>query len=95
MVIFEVKKSISRSNNEKSHFQQIKLGTCEIPLFHAILSEKSIYGNILLIPNHLQCQEVILKVKNKMAARYFKVKYDFQTYKARNKCNTSCSYNFD
>ena len=27
--------------------------------------------------------------KNKMAARYFKVKYDFSTNKARNKCNTS------
>ena len=35
--------------------------------------------------------------KNKMAARYFKVKYDFLTNEARNKCrpNTSFSYDFD
>ena len=28
------------------------------------------------------------KGKNKMAAKYFKVKYDFSTNEARNKCNT-------
>ena len=32
-VIFKVKKSISRSNEQNYHFQQIKLGTCVIPLF--------------------------------------------------------------
>ena len=32
---------------------QIKLGTCAIPLFHGILSEKYIYGIILLIQDHL------------------------------------------
>ena len=31
------------------------------------------------------------KGKNKMAAKYFKVKYDFLTNEARNKCNTSFS----
>ena len=36
-----------------------------------------------------------LKGKNKMAARYFKVKYDFSTNEARNKCNTSFSCDFD
>ena len=35
------------------------------------------------------------KVKNKMVARYFKVKYDFSTNEARNKCNTSFSCDFD
>ena len=33
--------------------------------------------------------KVLSKVKNKMVARYFKVKYDFSTNEARNKCNTS------
>ena len=31
--------------------------------------------------------KVLSKVKNKMVARYFKVKYDFSTNEARNKCN--------
>ena len=31
----------------------------------------------------------------KMTARYFKVKYDFSTNEARDKCNTSFSCNFD
>ena len=35
------------------------------------------------------------KGKNKMAARYFKVKYGFSTNEARNKCNTSFSCDFD
>ena len=39
--------------------------------------------------------EEFFKGKNKMAARYFKVKYDFLTNEARNKCNTSFSCNFD
>ena len=30
-----------------------------------------------------------------MAAKYFKVKYDFLTNEARNKCNTSFSCDFD
>ena len=30
-----------------------------------------------------------------MAAKYFKVKYDFSTNEARNKCNTSFSCDFD
>ena len=33
--------------------------------------------------------------KNKMAAKYFKVKYDFSTNEARNKCITSFSCDFD
>ena len=70
-------------------------GTCVISLFHGILSEKSIYGNILLIQGNLQGQEVISKVKDKMAVRYFKVKYDFSTNEARNKCNTLFSCDFD
>ena len=63
--------------------------------FHGILSEKSIYYNILLIQANLQGQEVISKVKDKMAVRYFKVKYDFSTNEARNKCNTLFSCDFD
>ena len=39
--------------------------------------------------------KVLSKVKNKMVARYFKVKYDFSTNEARNKCNTSFSCDFD
>ena len=35
------------------------------------------------------------KGKNKMATRYFKVKYNFLTNQARNKCNTSFSCEFD
>ena len=41
--------------------------------FHGILYEKSIYGIILVIQGHLQGLNVIAKVKNKMAAGYFKV----------------------
>ena len=37
----------------------------------------------------------LFKVKNKMVARYFKVKYDFSTNEARNKCNSSFSCDFD
>ena len=33
--------------------------------------------------------------KNKMAARYFKVKYNFSTNEARNMCNTSFPCDFD
>ena len=39
--------------------------------------------------------KVLSKVKNKMVARYFKVKYDFSTTEARNKCITSFSCDFD
>ena len=39
--------------------------------------------------------KVLSKVKNKMVARYFKVKYDFSTNEARNKCNSSFSCDFD
>ena len=53
------------------------------------------YGIILVIQGHLRVRKVIYKVKNKIAARYFKVKYDFSTNEARNKCNTSFSCNFD
>ena len=63
--------------------------------FHGILYEKSIYDIILVIQGHLQGLNVIAKVKNKMAAGYFKVNYDFSTNEARNKCNTSFSCDFD
>ena len=33
LVIIKVKRSISRSNKQKHHFYQLKLGTCVIPLF--------------------------------------------------------------
>ena len=39
--------------------------------------------------------KVLSKVKNKMVARYFKVKYDFSTNEVTNKCNTSFSCDFD
>ena len=35
------------------------------------------------------------KVKNKMATKYFNIKYDFSINEARNKCNTSFSCAFD
>ena len=60
-----------------------------------ILSQKSIYGIILVIRGHLQGQKVISKVENKMAARYFTIKYDCSTIEARNKCNTVLSCDFD
>ena len=53
------------------------------------------YGIILVIQGHLRVRKVIYKVQNKIAARYFKVKYDFSTNEARNKCNTSFSCDFD
>ena len=65
------------------------------PLFRWILSEKSIYGIILVIQGHLQDQKGIAKVKNEMAARYLKVNYDCSTNGARNECNTSFSCDFD
>ena len=57
-----VKKFISRSNKQNYHFQQIKLGTCVIPLYHGIFSEKSIYGIILLIQGHFQGRKVFFFV---------------------------------
>ena len=53
------------------------------------------YGIILVIQGHLRVRKVIYKIQNKIAARYFKVKYDFSTNEARNKCNTSFSCDFD
>ena len=38
---------------------------------------------------------VFFEGENKMGARYFKVKYDFLTIEARNKCNTSFTCDFD
>ena len=63
--------------------------------FHGNLSEKYIFGIILVIRSHLQGQKVISIVENKMAARYFKVKYDCSTIEARNKCNTALPCDFD
>ena len=62
-----------------------------MPLFRGILSEKSIYGIISLIQGHLHGRKVISKVKNKMVAKYFNVKYDCSTSEDRNKCITSSS----
>ena len=45
------------------------------------MSEKSIYGIILVIQGHLQGRKGIAKVKNKMAARYPKVTIIFQQMK--------------
>ena len=94
-VISKEKMSISRSNKQKYYFLQLKLGTCVITFFHGILSEKIIYGIILVIRVHLQGRWVISKGENKMAARYFKVKYDCSKNKARNTCNTWLSCDFD
>ena len=54
------------------------------------------YGIILVIQGHLRGRKFISKVENKMAARYFKVKYDFSTIEASNKSNTSflCDYDW-
>ena len=43
--------------------QQMKPGTSVIPHFRVILSEKSIYGIILLIQGHFHSRKVISKVK--------------------------------
>ena len=53
------------------------LEICVIPFFHGILSQKSIYGIILVIQGHLQCRKVISKVENKMAADISKSKMFF------------------
>ena len=53
--------------------------------FYGILSEKSIYGITLVIRGHFQGWKVISKkIENDMAAKYFKVKYDFSRNEARN-----------
>ena len=57
------------------------LGICVIPLFHGILSQKSIYGIILVIQNHLQGRKVISKVENKMAADISRSNMIFQQIK--------------
>ena len=68
---------------------------CNTSFFHGILSEKYIYGIILAIRGYLQGQKIISIVENKMAARYFNVKYDCSTNEAKNKCNTALSCDFD
>ena len=47
------KRSISRSNNRKYYFYQIKLRNCVIPHFHGILTGKSFYGIIFVIQGDL------------------------------------------
>ena len=85
--------NISRSN---MIFQQMKPGTSVIPHFHVILTGQSISCIILMTnKDRNMWSKVLSKVKNKMFARYFKVKYDFSTNEARNKCNTSFSCDFD
>ena len=63
-----------------------------MPLWHP---RAEFFGIILVIQGHIRGRKVILEVQNKMATRYFKVKYDFSTNEARNKCNTSFSCDFD
>ena len=57
------------------------LGICVIPLFHGILSRKSIYGIILVIQGQIQCRKVISKVENKMAVDISKSNIIFQQMK--------------
>ena len=49
----------------------------------------------LVIQGHLQGRKVISKVEKQNGRQYFKVKYDFSTNEARNKCNTSFVCEFD
>ena len=56
----KVKVQISRSN---IFILKIELQTSVIPLFHLILTEKIIFGIILMIKVHLQGQKVNFKVK--------------------------------
>ena len=68
-------------------FLNNKLRKRVIPLFHGILSRKSISGIILMIQGHLQGQEVNFKVKL--------IKMSFLTTTIRNKCNNSFWCDFD
>ena len=62
VLVFKVKRSISRSSKQKYHFYQIKLRTCVIPHFHVIFTVKSISCTIFMIEGHLQGQKVKLRL---------------------------------
>ena len=80
----KVKVQISRSN---IFIFKIELQTSVIPLFHLILTEKIIFGIILLIEAHLQGQNVNFKVKL--------LKMSFLTNIIRNKYNNLFWCDFD
>ena len=64
-------------------FQQMKLGTSELPQFHVILTVLSVFENILIIQSHFSSHKVNFKAKLKEIL--------FLLRKARNMCNTSFS----
>ena len=80
----KVKVQISRSN---LYIFKIELQTSVIPLFHLILTEKIIFGIILMIEVHLQGQKVNFKVKL--------LKMSFLTNIIRNKYNNLFWCDFD
>ena len=80
----KAKVQISRSN---LYIFKIELQTSVIPLFHLILTEKIIFGIILMIEVHLQGQKVIFKVKL--------LKMSFLTNIIRNKYNNLFWCDFD
>ena len=51
------------SSKRKYCFQQVTIGTCVIPRFHAILTGKSIYSIILGFRGDLQGLKVNFEVK--------------------------------
>ena len=75
---------ISRSN---IYIFKIELQTSVIPLFHLILTEKIIFGIILMIEVHLQGERVNFKVKL--------LKMSFLTNIIRNKYNNLFWCDFD
>ena len=80
----KVKVQISRSN---IYIFKIELQTSVIPLCHLILTEKNIFGIILMIQVYLQGQKVKFKVKL--------LKMTFLTNIIRNKYNNLFWCDFD
>ena len=94
-VIIKVKRSISRSNKQKIPFLTIKARNMCNTSFSWDFVWKIHLWYYFGDPRSSSRSKVISKVENKMAARYFKIKYDCSTIEARNKCNTVLSCDFD
>ena len=51
-MIFNVERSIKRSNNRKYDFYQIQLRNCVIPHLHGISTDKTCYDIMFVIQGH-------------------------------------------
>ena len=83
-VVLPVIHSIGGVLQNQMHLHRLSFGLwVGVMLMRVILSEKYIYSIIWVIQCHSYGRKVISKVKNKMAARYFKVHNDCSTNEAR------------